>query len=83
MNRFLILGLSLFVLACRCPCPCPAPLDMSPAPDLRPAVDLAQSPDMTSPPDQACIRCDAVVNPCPALKLYCSPAIGCCVSTPL
>ena len=45
-------------------------------------ADLSAPADMASAPDQACIRCDAVINPCTALGLYCDPAAGCCTSTP-
>lgn len=27
-----------------------------------------------------CTRCDAVLNPCPALGLDCNPATGCCAA---
>lgn len=33
------------------------------------------------PPD-ACIPCNAVINPCPVLGLYCYGAIGCCDTSP-
>lgn len=31
------------------------------------------------PASHACVRCDAVINPCPALGLICLPAAGVCV----
>jgi hypothetical protein len=45
-------------------------------------LDLAK-PDQYAPRDfsgldLSCVRCNAVINPCPGLGLYCWPATGCC-----
>lgn len=74
MRRVLLAGV---LLLAACKCTCPAPPDMS-----RPA-DMSISRDMSSAPDLfTCTACDAVINPCPALHLYCNPATRCCDSTP-
>jgi len=68
-----LLILALALVACRDPHPRPdagCPADAAPR-------DLAQSADMTT---ADCIKCDAVLNPCPALGLDCDPAIRCCVA---
>lgn len=74
----LLIASVLLVAACKCPvCPtCPA------CPDMSSARDMAQPADMISPADLSCIKCDAVLNPCPALGLYCDPVARCCDSLP-
>lgn len=69
-----LLGLLLVLAACRDPHPRP---DASCSADAAPRLDLAQVPDMAT---AGCIKCDAVINPCPALGLDCDPAIRCCVA---
>lgn len=66
MSKHILLVSALMLLAA-CPHPPPPP---------PPARDMAVTTDL------ACIRCNAVINPCPALGIYCAPAIGCCSSTP-
>lgn len=75
----LLLGL-LALGACRCKCPPPAP-DAGSRDLARPA-DLAMPADFSSAPDLSCIKCDAVINPCPALGFSCNPVSGCCDSAP-
>lgn len=75
MTRILMAS-ALLLAACKCPPPCPV------CPDMSMPRDLASAPDMAQPADLACIKCDAVLNPCPALGLYCDAALGCCTSTP-
>lgn len=58
------------------------PRDLACAPDLSALADLASAPDLSSVPDLSCTRCNPVINPCPALGLYCWPVTGCCDSTP-
>lgn len=58
------------------------PADLSAPRDLFASADLAEAHDLSSMPDQACIRCDAVLNPCPALGLFCNPGTHCCDSVP-
>lgn len=46
--------------------------------------DLATGyPDLLGP-DMAteCIKCNAIINPCPARGLYCDGRTGCCDSNP-
>jgi hypothetical protein len=83
----LSLALALGLGACHnCPPP-PPPLDLtcSTPRDLAPPADLVQpdmsSPDLAPPPD-LCVACNAWLNPCTALGLYCWPARGCCDSNP-
>lgn len=69
-----LLVLALALTACRDPRPHP---DGGCSIDAAPRQDFAQAPDMSA---IGCIKCDAVLNPCPALGLDCDPAIRCCVA---
>lgn len=56
----------------------PKPADLQSAPELgRADAGAADSPDLAG--GSMCTRCDAVLNPCPALGLDCNPATECCV----
>lgn len=52
-----------------------ADMSIETAPNGRPAAK-----DMAPPQTPlVCIRCDAVINPCPRLGLVCQPSSGLCV----
>ena len=72
MRRGALLFALLLPAGCRCPAP---PLDMRPAADSSSSLDLAEKPD-------ACLACDAVLNPCPQLGLFCDPLSRCCTASP-
>lgn len=49
-----------------------APSDMSSA-MLDMGVDASPASDFAE-----CIQCNPLINPCPAIGLYCWPIVGCC-----
>lgn len=66
--------------------PVRCPVDMATATDGPVIIvrDFATGyPDLLGP-DMAteCIKCNAVINPCPARGLYCDGRTGCCDSNP-
>ena len=63
----------LGLLLAGCPCNCPCAHDAG-------AADLTTPTDLATAPDQACLRCDAVLNPCPPLGLVCDPVARCCAA---
>jgi len=83
MRAILLSFLLLLPAGChRCPAPpsCTPDLaspDLS-VPDLASPLDLSPA-DLASPPD-ACLACNAIINPCNALGLYCYR--GCCSADP-
>lgn len=77
MRHRTLLVLALALTACRDPHPRP---DASCSADAAQHLDLAQAPDMAT---AGCIKCDAVLNPCPALGLECDPDTRCCVAPAL
>lgn len=84
-----ILPLCFALAACESPCAPPMPppvVDMAPVLDatIRPPRDFATGgPDLAGS-DMAltCIKCNAVINPCPAKGLYCDGKTGCCDTNP-
>lgn len=66
---------ALWVVGCNSPQPSPADLRM--VTEMPSAADAGrqETPDLVG---AMCTRCDAVLNPCPALGLDCNAAIGCC-----
>lgn len=65
----------LWLASCRCDCP-PTERDAGATPDLDTLASDLSAPAVSS--DLACLACDAVLNPCPPLKLVCDPIARCC-----
>lgn len=78
-------GLSLLVAFCGACC-----VSTPPGPDMGADAEYRMPRDLaTTKPDLAgsdmsteCIACNALINPCPALGLYCDGRTGCCDSNP-
>jgi hypothetical protein len=78
-GKFLLL--SVLLIACDSPC---KPLEDMDQPQRDAAiVDLSTSaPDLAEADLDTCIKCNALINPCPAKGLYCDSRNGCCSGTP-
>lgn len=81
----------LLLVECESECPRSTPM-----PDAASVADAAVDMTLRMPSDFAtggpdlagsdmattCIKCNAVINPCPARGLYCDPRYGCCDTNP-